>query len=434
MMSKGVNCTHCDRNRGLINITGINHEAIKEVFKLVDAVQEAFSYRGMRSVTEEGRTHIPQDRLKEQGTQDPTDFPLDTGIIDELGKEIANKVGTELMGRTFETSKREKRFAPVVAKVGLKLGSTLAKSLFLPKNGILNRILSLGFKNLAPVANFASTGSKLSWLSNLMKSSFQSIAEGESKTLASYQAWTESHHEARISDIERAEFHSDSAIMNKVMELSISDGRLQSELDSVEEDFAEVHLQIGDIVNAMFTMFSQTIQLNAMATCRDGSIPITILSPSLLTEKLIDLSKRLDEDLEMVIRVTEVQRYYTLKMSSCFWDSDGGIIETTIPLKRKDESWRLFELRSISYQWKEYTCDLGIDAGYFAFELKTKSVHPISPLSSEACRPKSTGLCQVPMVTTVICMSHNKEITITCLHNYFPFARMEMLRSKTTIV
>jgi len=394
-------CTYCGKE--LFNATRANHEAIKDTYDLIHTLSEIFSFRGLNFSNFE-RIHL---KIKDSNfTADPDNsIPLPRQEdIELVGRTIYDAIVEKVESRNLHDKasvqgRRNERAIPVALGKFLPAALKLTSKLFLPKNGILNVLL--GFANSKPdsLLNFAHSPNYVSEMSNVAIKSLQKVFHHLEEIDDDKEAWSKTVSKwvsnGLISEGTSAFDHSTRAAMEFIFR------KLNSAVNGFKQEIAanfETSKQVGEVILLTNLLTQDLIHYNALQSCRDGSIPPTFLPPSLLKNRILSLLEIIPNDMELAFNLNDIQRLYTIKNTKCQFDEDGGLVEVTVPIKRKNENLHLYHLKSLYFAHYNSTCSINVESGHVAFESNSGQVYPIRRDDEDTCQPSRDGMCLINLV------------------------------------
>lgn len=74
---------------------------------------------------------------------------------------------------------------------------------------------------------------------------------------------------------------------------------------------------LADIVRILYPMVFYNMYFTAYQECRSSHIPVSIISPSVLQQRITEIEKQLPKSVKLAISSEEIQRNYTLPFAQC---------------------------------------------------------------------------------------------------------------------
>lgn len=144
---------------------------------------------------------------------------------------------------------------------------------------------------------------------------------------------------------------------------------------------------------------AELLQLNdVIAHCRGKLIPISMIKPEMLIERLEDLSKEaMQHQHELAIPILKFGDYYNVKIASCKFTEKRILITLNIPIRKATRNYELNEFRNVPFKFNNSICLLDHAPAYVASSPPTFT--SIAGTDLNEYSPED-GLCLVPQFNT----------------------------------
>jgi len=129
--------------------------------------------------------------------------------------------------------------------------------------------------------------------------------------------------------------------------------------------------------------------------CRAQTISLLAVSPRQLAQDLGAIRRRIGADgYELVISDRNIARYYKMRIADCMFTSTGQTIyQLRIPIRRKEDDWKLYQMTNIPFGYKGSTCIIQHAPTLLA--ASQANLVTIQGTQLHQCQLDS-GLCQIP--------------------------------------
>lgn len=143
----------------------------------------------------------------------------------------------------------------------------------------------------------------------------------------------------------------------------------------------------------------QTLQLitrlEILSQCREKKIPNSIVTLSKFKLDLLQLQASIKDDgYELSIPVEEVTKYLKLEIADCVISGESILVNVKVPIRRLGSHWKLFELISVPFAWKNFTCSIQQGVTFLAAD--RGRLMTIQGVAINDCHPYANPLCYVP--------------------------------------
>jgi len=390
----------------LFNTSEANHKAIKATYELISTLAETFSFKGLDYSAFEKVSLIFRGKNLTTETNDET-FPLPRDEeIETIGRDMYNSIVQKIELRSLLESKKQIRQqrSPIGAVVRmLPTALKLSSKLFLPTNGILNILLGLAPSKPNSLLNFATSPNYVSKIAKVSIAGLKTILNQLDTAEATESKWKEKAIRVLKKDFltegQDSYNHGPKAAFQYILD---NLGTLVEAVKKLFSNSMEMSSQMGQMTLMTNLITQHLLYYNALQACRDGSIPPTFLPPSLLKQRVLSLLNILPPEMELAININDLHRLYTIRNTKCFFDTEGAIMEINIPLKRRDETFNLYHLKSLHFAYQNQTCSINVESGYVALESNSGQVLPIRRDDKDTCQPHLQKTCFVNQVTQLI--------------------------------
>ena len=151
-----------------------------------------------------------------------------------------------------------------------------------------------------------------------------------------------------------------------------------------------------------------TAQQNTIQSCRLHHIPMNIVTPAALGDDLQRLEEHLHENQhEIAIDIRKsLARLYELPITDCVFAGGRLTVHIKVPIARVQRHWRLYELITTPFAWKNSTCTIVHDIVYLAVS-ESNNIRPVSGTALHHCHPYDTGLCYLPRFSSDTINGHS---------------------------
>jgi hypothetical protein len=183
----------------------------------------------------------------------------------------------------------------------------------------------------------------------------------------------------------------------QVMKELKDDASKASDWADIESSFHQTLIMEQSVLLQQLTY--QTLTSSAMEDCRNHIIPLWVLPPSVLAQRLREVGSKLSKDYELVFPEGDLGYYYNLKFATCKFDDEGAVIGVKTLLRPSHSTYELNELKTFAFAWKNFTCDVGISSSLIVIDSSNSAVYPVTPLDEEECEMRQTTVCRLPYVS-----------------------------------
>jgi len=141
------------------------------------------------------------------------------------------------------------------------------------------------------------------------------------------------------------------------------------------------------------------IQNEIIHDCRENMIPMGIIPPKVLQQRITSLEKDMDSDMEVVFNSKRISYYYTLKTATCKFETDGGVIGIKTFIRPSNSTFLLRQVKTFAFAWRQKTCDFGIPITLIVQDIHTGSIFPVTDVDEKDCEIESTTVCKLPQAS-----------------------------------
>lgn len=357
-------------------------QGVQDISEMLSVINRVLTSKGLGETAPKDIS-IPNSWMNIiQGVSVPSNLP-DASIISAAGEAWFTNTEMQLLlrklqsGNTSSLNRRERRWSKSVIKAGIKIAKLAGlgdlkdvfSGIFVGDNSILTYLTNLKILTKAEYQVFADLPRQVSELQTETKELFFNVLNSTELVKAT-------------TDEIRAD------IKDHAYKLSV-----------IEDGFLNEQYTLSDIVRLLFTSSVYSAYLAAFEECRGNQIPVGFVPPQLLHSRLVEVQAKLPKNVRFAVPIEEFQRYYRLPLSKCIYDSNGGIIQISIPLVETSSSLQLYEFRPLQFAFEDATCAVETQNTYIIKDLNQNKIYTVTGVDQEECQPHTSGLCLVPLVS-----------------------------------
>lgn len=377
-------------------------QGVKDISDLLVVHNRILTTRGLKSSESGGETNtitVSPSWLKSIDGVDVSSNRPTEDMISEAGNPWFNETETQLILRSFISSPnaplnfRAKRWAGAVKPL-LNLATGVVRDqipdifdkLFVGDNSIISHLTGSRLMAKKDYEFFTTLPKKVSELQTETKRLFLEVLK--------------------------------STELSKKMAEKLEGSALQQDLKfaTIEQSFLLEQRTLGDLIRQVYTTNVYGVHFNAFEECRNSLMPTAFIPPDLLRERLVQIQKKLPDNIKLAIPPSAIQRYYKLPLAECVYDSNGGLARVAVPMVETDATFRLYAFKALHFSHGDMTCSLETGASFVVKDLKNLRAYSITDLDKQNCNVEKNGLCRIPMVNSFIkCVRCDEYTSLTLI-------------------